>query len=139
MLRVRRTASTAMRDTACILAQTDVASVVRPVLDRRPVPPDDLHHLRVGVLRECAAGHVQAELLGLRRLALAERDDLAQDPDHLPAPDESDLLGRHLDADQPATFQAVMMLLPRHVGLRGEKRAGRPALQPSSRRHPDCL
>lgn len=54
-----------MRDPAGILAQSDVSSVVRAVLDRRPMAPDDLRHLRVGVLLERTTRHVQPNLITL--------------------------------------------------------------------------
>ena len=49
----------AMRDPAGILAQGDVSPVMRAVLDRRPMAPDDLRHLGVGVLLQRTTRHVQ--------------------------------------------------------------------------------
>ena len=54
-----------MRDPAGILTQSDVSSVVRAVLDRRPMTPDDLRHLRVGVLLQRTARHIQPNLITL--------------------------------------------------------------------------
>jgi len=51
---------------ACILAQTYIPAVVRAVLDRRPMTPDDFHHLRVRVLIERTARQVQSHFVRLR-------------------------------------------------------------------------
>ena len=116
-----------------VLAQRDIAPVMRPVFNRRPVPANRGQHPGVIALVQRQAGRVTTDLERSRFVRCGQVLRVALDRDHLPAAAEADRFRADGDPRDPPTVEPAVAFLP--LALRGENPAGRAgvALSPESR------
>lgn len=108
-----------------ILAQRDITPVVGAVFNGRPMGANERQKPRVVMLLQAQARGVVVDLdlgIGLR---LGRVKPSVLDGNDLPAATEPDLLWADGDARDTPPLDPAMAFLPRRVGLRGKRPAGR--------------
>jgi len=110
-----------------ILAKGVVASVVRAVLDSRPVVADDFAQFLVVLLWLAQAGGVIADLHAGGFGRQAQPDPFALHGDDLPAAAQADFLRADGQPGDAAALKPVVALFPSRLLFRREKKTGPPA------------